>query len=323
MPPILTRTRSVGLGKETTAGVAVAATHWLPQTDLSVEDRINRIYDESGLGTRYKAFAADTDREWAEGNINGLLYDRTFGLIAHAAMGSVSTANHATATGVKVHTFAVGTSLPTYTIALKDPNESVRAAYGTLNSLEIQMQQESHVTFTSAWLARKAASAANTPAFLAENRFRPQDVTVKIADTVAGLGAATALRVRDLTLSLGNNVITEPSLGTTNPDFYSGVVDTSLSLGRLYLDTTLKDMVFGTTAKAMSISIVRSDVSIGTGTPTNPSVVFTFEPGFFSEWNREGGLDDLKQETIAYQPIFSTSASKQFDLVLTNTETSY
>src|SRR5215212_4886348 len=130
MPPILGRTRAVGLGKETTAGTTVAPTHWQPQTDLTLEDRVDRIYDTSGLGTRYSAFAGDTNQERAEGNINGLIYDRTFGHIALAAMGSVSTASHGTATGVKVHTFSVGSTLPTYTLALKDGNQDVRVGYG-------------------------------------------------------------------------------------------------------------------------------------------------------------------------------------------------
>ncbi len=101
------------------------------------------------------------------------------------------------------------------------------------------------------------------------------------------------------------------------------MVETSISFGKLYIDTTFKDYVFGNTPKAISITFTRSDVSIGTVTPTNPSIVWTFEPGFFSEWSREGGLDDLKQETTSYMPIFSTSASKQFGLVITNTQASY
>lgn len=323
MAPILGRTRAVGLGKETTAGTTVAPTYWIPETDLTVEDRVSRIYDESALGTRYKAFAGDTNMESAEGNLNGLVYDRTFGMLALAAMGSVSTASHGTAVGVKVHTFSVANTLPTYTLALNDPNEGVRAGYGMLNSLEISASQDGYVSYTSSWLARKAATATNTVSFITENRFRPQDVTIKIAPTVAGLPGASALRVKNLTLSINNNLITEPSLGTVNPDYYPGVVETSISLGRVYLDTTLKALVFGTTQQAMSITFTRSDVSIGTGTPTNPSITFTFQPGFFSEWGREGGLDDLKQESISYQPIYSTSASKQFDLVITNTETSY
>lgn len=323
MAPILGRTQSVGLGKETTAGTAVAPTVWLPHQDLTIEDRKDVITDNSALGTRYGAFAVDTSMERAEGNINGLVYDRSFGHVALAAMGSVASAAHGSASGAYVHTFSVANALPTYTIAKKDGNESVRHAYGVLNSLEITVNMDGYVGFTSSWLARKGASASNTVSFSTENRFRPQDVTVKLADTVAGLDAASAVRFRELTLTVNNNIFTEPALGTTNPEYYPGVVETAISFGKLYVDTTFKDLVFGTDQKAIRIEFNRSDVEIGTGTPTTPSIVFDFEPGFFSEWGREGGLDDLKAETISYQPIFSTSASKQFSLEITNTEASY
>ncbi len=96
-----------------------------------------------------------------------------------------------------------------------------------------------------------------------------------------------------------------------------------MRFGQLYLNTDFKTLVFNNSPKALSITLTRSDVSIGTVTPTNPSVTFTFEPGFFSEWSREGGLDDLKNETVSYTPIFSTTASKQFGLEITNTVASY
>jgi len=323
MAQVLGRTRSVGLGKESVAGTPVAATVWLPQMDFTLEDKVDRIYDNSGLGTRYESFAGDTNMESADGNINGIVYDNSFGHVALAAIGSVSTAVHATATGVKVHTFSVANTLPTYTISGSDSNESKRMAYGVLDSLELKMSQGDYVNFSSSWKAQKGTTVANTPTFVAENRYRPQDVVVKIASTTAGLAGATALRVKDLSFKIDNSVITEPSLGTVLPTYYPGTVKTSLSMGRLYLDTTIKDLVFGTTQQAMSITLTRTDVSIGTGTPTNPSVSLVFEPGFFSEWSRDGGLDALKQEKFTYTPIFSTATSKQFSFVMTNTTTSY
>ncbi len=323
MPPILGRTTAVGLGKETTAGTAVPPAFWFPHQEATVEDRKDVITDNSALGTRYGAFAVDTDLERAEGDINGLIYDRAFGHFALANMGAVATANHATATGVKVHTYSVANTLPSYTIAKQDANESVRHAFGMNNSLEITVEQGGYAGFSSSWLARKGVAAANTVAYTEQRRFRPQDVKVYVADTVAGLDAATPARFGSLTLSVNNNLFTEPVLGTVAPEYYPGVVETSISFGKLYVDTTFKDLVFGTTPKALRIALVRSDVSIGTVTPTNPSIVYTFEPAFFSEWGREGGLDDLKRETISYQPIFSVSASKQFGLVITNEEASY
>lgn len=323
MSAVLGRTRAYGLGKEVTPGTAVAASVWIPQQDVTVEDKISRIYDNSGLGTRAENFAGDTDMITADGSLNGVVYDQSFGHLALAAVGSVSDAAHTGATGAYDHTFTPGNSLPTYTIAIKDGNESTQSAYGILDKLELKMGQGSYVTFTSSWKAQQSAPASNTVAFTTENRFRPQDVVVKIASTVAGLSGATPLRVKDLTFSIENSVITEPSLGTTNPSYYPGTRKLKLQMGRLYLDTSIKALVFGTTQQAMSITMTRPDVSIGTGTPTNLSLTITFQPGFFADWSRDGGLDALKQEKFTLEPIFSTSASQEFNMVLTNMKASY
>lgn len=323
MPPILGRTQAVGLGKESVVGTAVAPTMWIPQQELTIEDVKDTITDNSAFGTRFDVLAVDTSQERAEGNLNGVVYDRSFGHIALAGLGSVSTASHASAIGAKVHTFTTANTLPSYTLAKKDGNESIRHAYGMLNSFELSVTGDNYVTFTSSWLTRKGVTVANTVALTEENRFRPRDVKVYVADTVAALDAATPAKFTSLSFSYNNNLITDPTLGSVDPDYYPGVVNSSLGFEKLYLDTSFKDMVFGTAKKAVRIAITRSDVSIGTGAPTNPSIVFTFQPGFFSEWSRAGGLDDLKTESISYQPIYSMSTSKQFDVAITNMETSY
>lgn len=322
-PAVLGRSRAIGLGKETTSGTAVAASVWLPQQDHTIEDALDRIWDNSGLGTRNANFQGDTRQEMATGNINGFIYPSLFGHILLAALGTVNTANHGSATGVKVHTFTAAETLPTYTLSSKDINESTRAAFGVLNTLQIAFNVDGYVGYESGWMARRGTSVANTPSYTTEKPFRPQDVVIKAATTVAGLSGATALRMREGSLNLNNNIETELTLGTVAPDFYPKTFETSMALTRRYLDTTIKDLVFGTTQNAISIKMTRSDVSIGTGTPTNPSLEFIFEPGFFSEWSRSGGLDDLKDETSSFAPLFSTATSKQFSAVLTNLTTAY
>ncbi len=323
MSVFINRLRRVGIGRETTRGTAVAPTDWVPHTELTIEDRDEKIWDNSGLGTIHNTFFGDTAQQWSEGDLNGLIYDQTFGLLLLATFGSVTSALKGTETAVYNHTYAVlnTNEHPSLTLALKDLNEDVRAAMAMIGSLEITAEQGSYVNYSASFMGRKSVAATNTPVDTAQNRLRPQDFTVKIADTVAGLGAATPVAVRNLTLTFNKNIIREPRLGTTQPDFYNGVFETSLSFGRLYNDTTFKDYVFSGGKKALEISFRRADVTIGTA--SNPELRFTFQPGFFSEWSREGWLDDLMSETATYTPLFSTSAAKQLDVVMTNTRGTY
>ncbi len=323
MAVFINRLRRVGIGKETTRGTAVAPSDWVPHTELTIEDRDAKIMDNSALGTIHSAFFGDTESQWSEGDLNGVIYDQTFGLLLLATFGSVTSTLKGTETAVYNHSYSVlnTNEHPSLTLALKDLNEDVRAAMAMIGSLEITAEQGSYVTYSSSFQARKSLAATNTAVDTAQNRFRPQDFTVRIADTVAGLDAAAPVSVRNLTLTFNKNIIREPSLGTVQPNFYNGVFETSLSFGRLYNDTTFKDYVFSGGKKALRISFTRPDITIGTG--SNPSLVFTFEPGFFSEWGREGGLDDLMSETTTYTPLFSTSAARQLQVVLTNTRASY
>jgi hypothetical protein len=323
MPKQLSRERSAGLGKESTYGVAVPPTHWVPWTEFNINDRRATITDNSAIGTRDDVLAIDTDYRYSDGNLNGVVYDRLFGLIALAGWGSVVTTDHPSATGVKKHVFTFANSLPSFSIAGKDANESKRFAGALLGSLEISAQTGSFATYTSSWLGRKSADAANTPALVQQTRFRPENVKLYVADSVEELDSADKACMTSFTFGLNNNLSTNACLGSEDPDFDPGVRGLSLSLNKTYVDTEFKDMVMGTAPKAFRIEMKNTAVQIGTSSPTNPSVTLDFETGLFSEWSREGGLDDLMTEAINYQPLRSFATGKSVTLTITNTETSY
>ncbi|MDP9469051.1 MAG: phage tail tube protein [Chloroflexota bacterium] len=324
MANIIGRLMSVGLGKETTRGTAVAPSYWIPQTEFSVMDRDEKILDESALGRIEQTHDGDKDHQWAEGSISGIVRDQSFGLILLAAFGQSSSALKGTETTVYNHTFTVANTNthPSLTIAAKDANEDVRSALGMLSRLELSAELGSYLTYTADFIATKSAAATNTVSYLTENKFRPGDITLKIADTVANLGAATATQIRNFTLTIEKNAEPEYALGTTNiVNIFNKEFTTSMSFSALYGDTTLKDLVFGGAKRAMSITITRSDVTIGAG--SNPSLVFTFQPGFFQSWEKDGGLDDILTQNIEFTGLYSTSQSAEISAVLTNTAASY
>lgn len=323
MAKLIGRERAAGLGKESVYGTAVAPTHWIPFQEFTINDRKDVLTDNSGTGTRNDTLATDVNYKYSDGNINGIIYPNTFGMIALAAFGRVTTANHPTATGVKVHTFDFADTLPSFTIASEDKNEEVRYPGAVLNELTISAQTGSYATFTSSWLGRQSSPSTVTPAFTQETRFRPQDVKLYFADTVANLDSATKFCATDFTFTIGNNISPTFCLGTQDPEYDPGVLGLDLTLNKTYVNTSFKDMVMGTDPKAFRIEMVRSDVSIGTVTPTNPSVVIDFEPGLFTDWSREGGLDDMLTEAINYKPLRSFTTGKALSMKITNTETSY
>ncbi len=325
MANIIGRLMSVGLGRETARGTAVAPGYWVPQTEFSVMDRDEKIMDDSGLGRIEQTHDGDQNHQWAEGAISGIVRDRSFGLVLLAAFGQVSSVAKASPnTAVYDHTFTVlnTNTHPSLTIASKDANEDVRMALGMLSRLEINAELGSYVNYTADFIARKSAAVANTVSYLTENKFRPGDITLKIADTVANLGAASATQIRNFTLTIEKNTEPDYALGTTNiVNIFNKQFTTSMSFSVLYGDTTLKDLVFGGAKRAMSITIANTAVTIGSS--ANPTLVFTFQPGFFQSWEKDGGLDDVLTQNIEFTGLYSTSQSAEISAVLSNTATSY
>lgn len=317
------RQTTAGMGKESVYGTEVAASVWYPQQEFTIGDSKKTITDNSGVGTRDETLAVDVDYTLSQGNFNGVIYINQFGNVLTAAFGVPTTAAHPDATGVKVHTFIPGGAQPSYTLAGKDPNGSTRFAGAMLNELVINGTTGAYANFTSSWLGRKSTSTANTPSISSDlKRILPSAITIKYADDVASLTAASAKPFEQFSLTFNNNLDTRSSLGTVDPVFLSGVLNASLTLNKAYLDTEFKDLVFGIDKKAIQIAMTNPD-EIGTGTPTTPSIVITIEPGYFAEWQKEGGLNDIKTEQITFQPVRNLSNGKTLSIAVTNTETSY
>lgn len=326
MANFIGRTRSVGLGKEPTRGVNVAPTYWIPQTDFTVMDKDDKIMDQSALGRIERDVTGDPNHQWAEGALNGILRDTSFGLVLLSAFGTDTPIAKAAPNAVVYdHTFTVANTNThqSLTIASKDQNEDVRFGRAVLNKLEIKAELGQYIHYTADFISAKSAASTNTVAYAAtDNPLRPQDLSLKIATTTAGLSGATAIPLKSLTLTIEKNAEADYALGSTAiNEIFNKEFSTTVSMDLLYNDTAYKNIVFAGTKQAMQIGLTRTDLTIGSS--ANPGLVFTFQPGFFTDWNKQGGLGDIMTQTLAYQGLFSTSTSSELSAVLTNLVASY
>ena len=81
MTKIIGRKFSIGLGKETTRGTAVTSAYFIPKMELSIDDKVNVINDDSSIGVIEDAITSDITGKYSEGSISGRVYDKSFGLI--------------------------------------------------------------------------------------------------------------------------------------------------------------------------------------------------------------------------------------------------
>lgn len=325
MARISGRLVDVGLGKETTRGTLVTASKWIAKQNLTLQDKAEVAFDENGLGRLEMMQGADVVKQWAEGSIEGTLRDDTFGLILLALFGSVSDAAHSGETTVYDHTFSVANSNQhqSLSVIIKDANQTIGLALSALESLEIDYALNKYVTYTATFKARKGATTTGTVSYTAENRFRPQDFTAKFATAIAGLGAASAVKIKNLKLKFTKKVEDYQALGNIDlEDLHNTTFGVELTLELMWEDTTYKDYVFNGTKMACSIDLKNLGVSLGV-VPTRPQLTFTFAQLAFKDFSKSVPLDDMVTQTITAEALYSLSAASEVTAVLTNTSASY
>lgn len=325
MARINKRLVSIGFGKETTKGTAVAPTAWYPSLDISFSDKIERVTQESAFGVLDKNSGRYTVKEWGEGDLEGAIYKNIFGHILTNFFGQVPTTTTVETTAKKHVWTILGTSNShiTHTIALDEANEDLRFAYGMLTSLSINYVVDDFVRFTATFKSKKSSAVSNTVSFVADTKFLPKHAVIKAAATgSANLGAASALtNIRSLTIEFNKNVKETQALGSTDLEaLYAGDFEVTGTIERFYDDTTFRGYARNNTERSLRVDLI--DTATTVGASTNPSLRFDFEQVSF-DFPEAGDDDGLLTESIGFVGLFNLSAGKTVTAELTNDTASY
>lgn len=325
MPDFIGRRISYGAAKETTRGTAAAsAAFWLPHLEADVQDKQTKALNTSALGVIDKNNDSIVTEEWSDGKISGKVQNESFGLILLAALGSVTSAA-GTAPGTFKHTFNrdnnnLGTSL---TLFRKDPTNDVRYVLSVLKNLEVEIVTGEYVKYTANFIGRKGATTTNTVTFLAtEAEFTSKYGALKLAANIAGLTGATAASIKSAKIKIEREAEAYYDVGSVTPaEIHNKTFDVTVEVEKRYTDNTYKDACHNNTKQALSIALVNTDDTIGTG--GNPSLTFTLPRVVVSEWEADQGLDDVVMESFTLQGLFSLTDGYQLRAELVNTTASY
>lgn len=209
---------------------------------------------------------------------------------------------------------------PSYTIWSKDDVATLKSAYMMLESLELEVAAGDFLKFKSTWRGKKEASDSATPAFTAENEFLAKHASVKFADDVASLDAASATDVSRLRLQIAKNLKEFQAFGTTDiTSQHNQHFAVSGDLEALFTSETLKNYVVNSTKKAMRLELTNTDVTIGTA--GNPTLRIDFAQLSFGDWDRDGGENDLRMQTLGFEGEFKVADSETIAAILTNAQT--
>ncbi|MEA2056481.1 MAG: phage tail tube protein [Patescibacteria group bacterium] len=314
----------VGLAKETTRGTAEAsATYWLPKVDFDFKEIAEYAVDESGIGQIEARKDAEVVKQLGEGSFGGIIYDRPFGLLLGAALGTWSSGDVADSS--YTHTFTVlnTNQHPALTLFPKDANIDEKHALGMLSQLTINCALEDYVRYNVGFISKMGASTSSTPSYSTDDlSFLAQHITVKFADSIAALGTASESTLRNVNLTINKNPEAWMSLGDKEPtDIPNKQFSVSGDLEAIFDDTIYRDYVIDGSQKACEIAIENTDETIGTS--SNPKLTFTLAPMNFRDWGRGTGQDDITTQTVAFDGNFSLSQSKMIEAELVNTVESY
>jgi hypothetical protein len=324
MSKFIGRLADIGIAKEASRGTAETdVDFYLPKISLTLDDKIEQAIDESSIGVIEDSPGASIVGKHAEGEIEGNIHDKSFGLLLLAALGSVSTGS-AQQTVVYPHTFSVGQNAqhPSLTLFLDDPNQDYKYALGVIDKLDIDISLGQFARYVAAFRAKAGETASLSPSYSAENTFLPQHGSLKIASALAGLGAASALDIRSVKLSIIKNAEDDRKLGSVAPaDILNKQFAVEGSIELVFNDNTFKTDMLADTAKAMRIRLTNSDVTIGSS--LNPQLTIDLAKVKFSNFERQYANGDIVTATVDFKAFYSLADTSMITVDLLNTQASY
>lgn len=318
------RLADVGIAKEAVRGTPEsAATFWLPKTALSYDDAIQQVVDEASLGVLEDSPNAAVVAKSGEGDIEGNITDKSFGLLLLSTLGAVATTGPSQTT-VYTHTFSVLQSAqhPSLTLFQEDPNQDYKYALAMMDSLELDFMVGQFSKYKASFRSKAGATATLTPSYTAENYFLPQHGSLGYAANLAGLSSPTTIGVRSVKLKVDNNVEDDRKLGSNDPaDILNKQFAVTGSLELVFNDETFKTEMLADTSKAIRIRLTNSDVTIGTN--LNPQLTIDLAKVKFGSFKRNYSNNDIVTAAVDFKAFYSVSDSKMLTMELINTQSAY
>jgi len=320
---IVGRQIEFGVATEASRGSAeTTADKWMRKVTANVVERATHALDDSTRGRLEDGEGRRKVQSHIEGDVEGILHADVIGWLLANIYGVVVTS---TVTGsVKSHLFTLRQNIQHASLTLFAKDGSVQQSVfsnAMINTLEINASIDDYVRFNASFLASVAASNASSPSYDTEYDFVARDITVKIADTEAGLAGATATKVKDLGIKWDQGLIRDHVVGAYTPDdIYNArlMIDGNFTLN--FADETFKDLYLGNSAKYMSITIA-GEADLGSG--NNPTITIVLNKVQFMDWNRAGGANELVTEPITFRAFYNPTDSEQSTVTVKNLTASY
>lgn len=312
--PYVGRKEGIGIGIEATPGTSVAPQTWLYWMDQDLQNKTTVIENESAMGVPYKVNDSAVVEKWAEGKLGGKVTSQGVGYLLLGFYGSVSTG--AAVGGIYPHTYSVlESSVPTaLTFTHLTPLKTERHSYGVIDSLEVSAEAGGWVMVSAAVKARVGATSSDTASYADEVEFTSKHITVKTAADTASLGAASAIPVKSVKLTLERSSSAYFALGDdSTPDFDREVIECKGEMVVRYTDTQYETDYLANTIRAMEIKMANGTTNL----------TFTGAQVRFRELEKSSDKDGIVTQTVQFYCEFNKGSNDAVAAVLNNDVATY
>jgi len=319
------RLRKLGIGKEATAGTAVAPTFWVPLYDGNFQDKAEYKDNEGGYGNIAAISDTRISKEWSDGDYSGKIQLTSVGLELTALHGASPTSAQRTITGVYDHTYDMvldSNDHKTLTVAVAEPNYSGRYAGIGIDSWSLDTELGDFIRRTVSLMGGASASSSETAAYVDEQEFLTEHMSVRIAAEGANdatIDAATAIKLTGFKLEVKKNAELQYEYGSRKPTGTSArTIEITGEIEAYYDDRAWYTLANNNTAQTMRITIKNPDVIIGTSGSHNPELRFTLARVKFQLPERASDNNELTKQTIPFKASLSLANGKILTTRLTN-----
>lgn len=323
MAKIIGRNISAGVSVEKVRNTAqLTAEKWVKKTSAYIEEKAESVIEDSTCGSVLEdSFNRRVIKKWVEGSLEGIVQADAIGYLLYNLFGTVNT----TGSTVYTHVFSLLQTIlhPTLSIFVKNGGiEQNVYAGGMIGSLNISASIDDYIRYNASFTAISGSANADTVTCDTEYDFIGRDITIKVADTEAGLSGATALKVKGLDITFDQGIIPNFVFGAYTPeDINNAKFSIEGTLTKDYIDTVFKTLYQNDSAKYMSITI-EGGSTIGTGSD-KPTLTILMNKVMINDWSLSGGADELVQETIGFKAFYNKTDTEACTVTLKNLTSEY
>jgi len=316
------RQEELGIGIESVRNTPISAPQkCIKNVSSSVISRTERATDDNTRGVLEDSEGARVTRKWFDGDVEGIAHVDALGYLFANIYGQVTTGP--VGTGAYEHEFEVDQTIehPSLSVFRKDDGATQKVySGGVINTLEISATTDDYVRFTANIICSQEASNSSTFTYDTEYDFIGKDITIKLADTEVGLSTAPVISAKEMSVSYDLGAISDFRFGSYNPSNYNAKLAIEVEFTKNFVDTTYEDLFKSGAYKYMEISII-GDATIGVN--QKPTITLLMNKTQIINWERDGGADDLVEETVTIKAFYNQTDTQQSMLTLINLTPSY